>query len=165
MVRGAGSELVLACDMRFASRERAVFGQPEVGVGAVPGAGGAQHLPRLMGRGRALEVLLSSDDYSAEVAERYGWINRAVPDSTLDRFVDRLARRIARFPLAGIADTKFRVNAITLPSVSALDEDGHLFLEGAARPEFQNRIRALFAKNLQTDEGTEHELGAVLAEI
>ncbi|WP_083208422.1 enoyl-CoA hydratase/isomerase family protein [Mycobacterium malmoense] len=165
MVRGAGSELVLACDMRFASRERAVFGQPEVGVGAVPGAGGAQHLPRLMGRGRALEVLLSSDDYSAEVAERYGWINRALPDSTLDPFVDRLARRIARFPLAGIADAKLRVNAITLPSVSALDEDGDLFLEGAARPEFQNRIRALFAKKLQTDESTEHGLGAALAEI
>jgi enoyl-CoA hydratase/carnithine racemase len=164
-VRGAGSEFILACDMRFGSREHALFGQPEVGVGAIPGAGAVQHLTRLLGRGRALEVLLSSDDYSADVAERYGWINRALPDDSLGPFVDALARRIARFPLAGLADTKRRVNEIALAPGSDLDEDGRLFLRGADRPEFQARIRALFEQGLQTNGETEANLGAVLAEI
>src|ERR1700730_16252677 len=100
-VRGAGSELVLACDMRFAARESAIFGQPEVGFGLTPGAGGIQHLTRLMGRGRALEVMLSTEDYDAELAERYGWINRALPAGALGDFVRSLARRIAGFPAAG----------------------------------------------------------------
>ena len=82
--RGAGSELALACDMRFAARENAILGQIEVGCGALSGAGGVQHLARLMGRGRAMEVILGSDDFGAEQAERYGWINRALPDAELD---------------------------------------------------------------------------------
>ena len=85
--RGAGSELALACDMRFAARENAILGQIEVGVGALPGAGGVQHLGRLLGRGRAMEVILGADDFDAETAERYGWINRALPDADLDTFV------------------------------------------------------------------------------
>ena len=100
-MRGAGSEFVLACDMRFAARESAIFGQPEQGLGLIPGAGAVQHLTRLMGRARALEVMLSADDYNAELAERYGWINRALPASSLDEFVRSLAHRIARFPAAG----------------------------------------------------------------
>src|SRR6187549_331610 len=102
-VRGVGSEFVLACDMRFAARESAVFGQFEPAFGVIPGAGGAQHLARLMGRGRALEVLLSADDYDADLAERYGWINRALPANELATFVRTLAHRIARFPTAGQA--------------------------------------------------------------
>src|SRR5262245_8796773 len=90
-VRGAGSEFVLACDMRFAARESAMFGQPEPGLGVSPGRGGVQHLVRLMGRARALEVLLSADDYDAELAERYGWINRALPAKALGAFVRALA--------------------------------------------------------------------------
>lgn len=164
-VRGAGSEFILSCDMRFGSREKALFGQPEVGVGAIPGAGAAQHLTRLMGRGRALEVLLSSDDFSADLAERYGWINRAVPDESLGPFVDALARRIARFPLDGLADTKRRVNEIALAPDSDMDEDGRLFIQGTDRPEFRVRIQALFEEGLQTDGATEANLGAVLAEI
>jgi len=97
-VRGAGSEFVLACDMRFAARESAIFGQPEPGLGVIPGGGGVQHLARLMGRARALEVLLTAGDYSAELAERYGWINRALPANVLGDFVRSLAYRIARFP-------------------------------------------------------------------
>src|SRR5262249_58716124 len=96
--RGAGSEFVLACDMRFAARESAIFGQPEAGTGVNPGTGGVQHLARLLGRGRALEVLLSAQDYDAELAERYGWINRALPPKELRNFVHSLAHRIATFP-------------------------------------------------------------------
>ena len=96
--RGAGSELALACDMRFAARENAILGQIEVGAGTTPGAGGVQHLARLLGRGRAMEAILGADDFGAEQAERYGWINRALPDAELDAFVARLARRIASFP-------------------------------------------------------------------
>ena len=101
-VRGAGSEFVLACDMRFAARESAIFSQPELGFGLIPGAGGIQHLTRLLGRARALEVMLSADDYDAALAERYGWINRALPVATLGEVVRSLAHRIAGFPsLAG----------------------------------------------------------------
>ena len=96
--RGAGSEFVLACDMRFAARESATFGQPEAGTGVSPGAGGMQHLTRLMGRSRTLEVLLSAQDYDAELAERYGWINRALSAKELGNFVRALAHRIANFP-------------------------------------------------------------------
>ncbi|HET9689126.1 MAG TPA: enoyl-CoA hydratase/isomerase family protein, partial [Pseudolabrys sp.] len=113
-VRGAGSEFVLACDMRYAALGSAIFGQPEPGLGTIPGAGAVQHLTRLMGRARALEVLLSADDYDAELAERYGWINRALPARSLDGFVESLAHRIARFPTPGLVAVKERVNAIAL---------------------------------------------------
>src|SRR5205807_7778816 len=96
-VRAAGSEFVLACDMRFAARESAIFSQPEPALGVVPGGGAVQHLTRLMGRARALEVILGAEDYSAELAERYGWINRALPADALGDFVRSLAHRIARF--------------------------------------------------------------------
>ena len=105
-VRGAGSEFVLACDMRFAARETAIFCQPEQGFGLIPGAGGIQHLTRLMGRARALEVMLSADDYDAELAERYGWINRALPAETLPEFVRSLAHRIAGCPATAARRSK-----------------------------------------------------------
>src|SRR6478735_5096162 len=113
-VRAAGSEFVLACDMRFAARESAIFAQFEPAFGLLPGGGAAQHLTRLMGRGRALEVMLSADDYDAELAERYGWINRALPAAELDGFVRALAFRIAKFPADGHITVKERVNAIAL---------------------------------------------------
>jgi enoyl-CoA hydratase/carnithine racemase len=97
-VRGVGSEFVLACDMRFAARESAIFGQFEPAFGVIPGAGGAQHLTRLLGRGRALEVMLSADDYDADLAERYGWINRALPASELGGFVSALAHSDRQVP-------------------------------------------------------------------
>jgi enoyl-CoA hydratase/carnithine racemase len=105
-VRGAGSEFVLACDMSFAARERAIFGQPEAGFGLIPGGGGIQHLTRVMGRARALEAILSSGDYDAGLAERYGWINRALPVTELGEFVASLAHRIAGFPAAALAAVK-----------------------------------------------------------
>src|SRR5882672_2191353 len=138
-VRGVGSEFVLACDMRFAARESAIFGQFEPAFGVIPGAGAAQHLTRLMGRGRALEVLLSADDYDAEIAERYGWINRALPAGELNDFVRSLAHRIASFPAAGHVVVKSRINAIALPTVEDTRIDSDLFLEGVSSSEFQDR--------------------------
>ena len=117
--RGAGSELALVCDMRFAARENAIFGQIEAGVGATPGAGAVQHLARLLGRGRAMEAILGADDFGAEVAERYGWINRALPDAELDAFVARLARRIASFPADAVRSAKRVLNELTLPGAAA----------------------------------------------
>ena len=119
-VRGAGSELALACDMRFAARENAVLGQIEIGVGTPPGAGGVQYLARLLGRGRAMEVILGAADFDADEAERYGWVNRALPDAELDAFVARLARRIASFPADAVRSTKEVLNELTLPGANAI---------------------------------------------
>ena len=152
-VRGAGSEFVLACDMRFAARESAIFSQPEQGFGLIPGAGGIQYLTRLMGRARALEVMLSADDYSAELAERYGWINRALPAAAIAEFVRSLAHRIARFPAAGRALLKDRVNAISLAQSDDFRRDSDLFLECARDPETQRRTRVAMTRGFQTHDG------------
>jgi enoyl-CoA hydratase/carnithine racemase len=152
-VRGAGSEFVLGCDMRFAARESAIFGQPEAGFGLIPGAGGIPHLTRLLGRGRALEVVLSAEDYDADLAERYGWINRALPAVTLGGFVRSLAHRIARFPAPALAAVKDRVNAVALAPVEEFRRDSDLFLELARRPETQGRIGASMRRGFQTHDG------------
>ena len=148
--RGAGSEFVLACDMRFGARETAILGQPETGFGLIPGAGGMQHLARLMGRARALEAILSGEDYDAELAERYGWINRALPAKALGEFVTALAHRIAGFPAASLAMVKERVNAIGLAAATDFRRDSDLFLEVARNPETQSRIRAAMKRGFQT---------------
>src|SRR5258708_19177317 len=108
-VRGVSSEFVLACDMRFASRENTRLGQPEVGVGLHPGGGGAARLPHLVGRGRALAIVLGPNDFDGDAAERYGYVNRALPGAELDGFVDALARRIASFDPPAIAEAKMRL--------------------------------------------------------
>ena len=160
-VRAAGSEFVLACDMRFAARESAIFGHPETGTGVSPGAGGMQHLARLMGRARALEVMLSAQDYDAELAERYGWINRALPAKELGNFVRSLAHRIAKFPAAGIVTVKDRVNAIALAPVEDFRRDSDLFGEGASKPEAQKRFQAAMRHGFQT-RGAEMDLAGLL---
>ena len=152
-VRGAGSEFVLACDMRFAARESAIFSQPEQGFGFVPGAGGIQHLTRLMGRARALEVLLSADDYDADLADRYGWINRALPAAALGEFVRSLAHRIAGVPAASRAVLKDRINTIALAAADDFRRDSDLFVERARDPETQRRIRIAMARGFQTHDG------------
>ena len=163
-VRGAGSEFVLACDMRFAARESAIFAQPEAGLGLLPGAGGMQHLTRLMGRARALEVILSADDYSAELAEQYGWINRAVPAAQLEGVVHSLAHRIAGFPAGAQAMIKDIVNAIALGSVEEFRRDSAFFGELAANREVQGRMQAGFRRGFQTREA-EKALGRLLGEL
>ncbi len=149
-VRAAGSEFVLGCDMRFAARETAIFAQFEPAFGLLPGGGAAQHLTRLMGRGRALEVMLSASDYDAELAERYGWINRALPAAELSEFVRALAHRIAAFPAAGHAAVKERVNAIALAPADDFRHDSDAFGQGVVRSEAQARTRAAFERGLQT---------------
>jgi enoyl-CoA hydratase/carnithine racemase len=149
-VRGGGSEFVLGCDMRFAAQESAIFSQPEQAFGLIPGGGGVQHLTRLMGRARALEVMLSADDYDAELAERYGWINRALPADALGDFVRSLAHRIAKFPAAGHVAVKDRVNAIALAPAEDFRRDSALFGEGVANPAAQSRIRAATRRGFQT---------------
>ena len=163
-VRSAGSEFVLALDMRFAARETAIFAQPEAALGALPGAGGAQHLARLMGRARALEVMLSAEDYNAEIAERYGWINRALPAGELGGFVRSLAHRIAKFPAAGLAQVKDRVNAIALAPVEDFRRDSDLFGEGARTPEVQSRFTAALKRGFQT-RNAELNLAQMLGEL
>jgi enoyl-CoA hydratase/carnithine racemase len=163
-VRGAGSEFVLACDMRFAARESAIFGQPEQAFGTIPGGGAVQHLARLMGRARALEVLLSADDYDAELAERYGWINRALPAKTLGDFVRSLAHRIAGFPPAGQVVVKERVNAIALAPAEDFRRDSDLFGEGVRNPEAQKRIEAAIKRGFQTRDA-EMSLGRLLGDL
>jgi len=163
-VRGVGSEFILACDMRFAARESAIFGQFEPSFGVIPGAGGAQHLTRLMGRGRALEVMLSAQDYDADLAAAYGWINRALPAAELNDFVRSLALRIAGFPAMGHAVVKERVNAIALPTVEDIRRDSDLFLEGARTDEFQELTQAAMKGGFQTRNG-EMDLARLVGEI
>jgi enoyl-CoA hydratase/carnithine racemase len=150
--RGGGSELVLSMDMRFAALGRAVLSQPEVAVGIIPGGSGTQRLPRLMGRGRALEVILGAEDFSAELAERYGYVNRALPAQEIRRFVEALATRIASFPAEAIARAKAGVAAAEPAVAPGLTEEARLFDESAATEAARERMRGFLAAGGQTRE-------------
>ncbi len=154
-VRGASSEFVLACDMRFASRENLRLGQPEVGVGVHPGGGGAERLPQLVGRGRALEIILGANDFDGDTAERYGYVNRSLPDAQLDGFVDSLARRIASFDRRAIAAAKNLVNQVSLPTADSLLDALSSFQTSLTWPETFQRIDAVLKKGLQRDSNYE----------
>jgi enoyl-CoA hydratase/carnithine racemase len=156
---GVGSELALACDMRFASREKAILSQWEVGAGLVPGGGPMARLPRLIGRGRALEVLLGADDISGDLAELYGYVNRSFPDERLDSFVNELAERISSFDKLAIAETKRLVNVNSLPSDAEIVPEWSAFTESVARPATQARIRALFDRGFHKPGDVETRLG------
>ncbi|MET7826824.1 enoyl-CoA hydratase/isomerase family protein [Streptomyces sp. NPDC005386] len=163
--RGGGNELALACDMIFASREKAIFGQFEAGTGALPGAGGVQHLARRLGRTRAIEAIVSADDFDADTAERYGWINRALPDAELDGFVERLATRIAGFPPEGVRAAKRAVNDLTLASAAHVRSDAVTFQSLIARPDSRERLDYLTGQGLQTSGELEHDLGRAVGDF
>lgn len=156
---GVGSELALACDMRFASRENSCLSQWELGAGLVPGGGPMARLPRLIGRGRALEVLLSANDISGDLAERYGYVNRALPDAELDAFVHALALRIASFDKQGIAVIKGLVNGNSLPPVNEIAAEWAAFLASLERPAAQRRIGKLMERGFHQPGDVETRLG------
>src|SRR3977135_2047994 len=162
---GNGSEIALACDMSFASREKALLSQWEVGVGLVAGGGPMARLPRLMGRGRALEVLLGSDDIGGDLAEAYGYVNRSLPDAELDGFVDALATRIASFDKWAIANTKRLVNAASLPPDVEIAAGWDACMASIPRPAAQDRIKALLEQGLQEPGDTQNRLGFHLGQL
>lgn len=157
--RGAGSEFALSCDIRFASAEKAVLGQFEVGVGAVPGGNPMVRLAGLMGRGRALEVVLGADDFPGALAERYGYVNRALPDADLDAFVDRFARRIAGFDKEALVEAKRFVNEVSLPDDALFPPALAQFFVSVMRPATKARMARLLQAGLQTRSDLELELG------
>lgn len=162
--RGGGSEFVLSLDMRFGALGRAVLAQPEVALGIIPGGSGTQRLPRLIGRGRALEVILGCEDFPADLAERYGYLNRALPPAELGPFVERLARRIAAFPADAIALAKRAVAAAELPTFDGLLEEADCFNYSVASPDARARMAAFMAAGGQTRE-TERDLGALVRRL
>ncbi len=161
--RGVGSEFLQALDMRFASKEKAILGQLEMGCGLIPGGGGMERLPLLMGKARALEVIASAADYDADTAEKYGWVNRAIPDAELDAFVDRLANRISSFSKKALAAAKELVNKRTgIPAVTDLSATQDIFFELLSQPSTQARIGQLLERGLQQRGDFELNLGAYL---
>ena len=156
---GVGSELALACDMRFASREKAILSQWEVGAGVVPGGGPMARLPRLMGRGRALEVLMGADDITGDLAERYGYVNRSFADSDLDAFVESLATRIASFDKQAISETKHFVDVASLPPDFEIAPEWDVCLASIMRQAAQERIRKLLERGFHQPSDVEDRLG------
>src|SRR5580693_3064509 len=164
-VRGASSEFVLACDMRFASRENMLLGQPEVGVGVHPGGGGTERLPHLVGRGRALEIILGANDFDGDTAARYGYVNRSLPDTELDGFVEALARRIASFDRRAIAAAKNLVNQVSLPPADRLLDAFTSFQTSLTWPETQQRIQTVLERGLQREVDFERNWPETLATL
>ncbi|QIG93437.1 enoyl-CoA hydratase/isomerase family protein [Bradyrhizobium sp. 6(2017)] len=162
---GVGSELALASDLRFASREKAILSQWEVGAGLVPGGGPMARLPRLMGRGRALEVLLGADDIDGDLAQLYGYVNRSLPDSELDGFVDALAMRIASFDKQAIADTKRLVDIASLPSDAEIRPEWTAFVSSLQRPATQARIGKLMELGFHKPGDVEARLGYYVGQL
>src|SRR6266850_1362760 len=157
--RGAGSEFVLACDIRFASRERAVLGQMEVGFAAIPGGGPASRLPGLVGRGRAFEILLGGEDFDGALAERYGYVNRAIADLEFEDFVDRFARRVSTFDRQALDDIKHFINRVSLPPDEEFPPQMDAFWRAVARPALQARAKKAFELGLQQRTDIELRLG------
>jgi enoyl-CoA hydratase/carnithine racemase len=151
--------------MRFASRENMRLGHPEVGVGLHPGGGGTERLPHLVGRGRALEIVLGANDFDGDTAARYGYVNRALPDAELDDFVDVLARRIASFDRRAIAAAKRLVNEVSLPSADRLLDALSSFQRALTWPEAQQRVEALLKRGLQREVDFEKRWPAVLGTL
>src|ERR1700746_1300595 len=161
-VRGVSSEFVLACDMRFASRENTQLGQPEVGGGVHPGGGGAHPPPPLVGRGRALEIILGANDFDGDTAAQYGYVNRALPDDELDGLVEALARPISTFDGRAIVAAKRLINQVSLPSADNLLSALNSFQTALTWPETLQRVEALLKQGLQQDRTFERQWPAML---
>lgn len=164
-VRGGGSEFALGCDIRFASREKAIFGQPEVGTGLIPGGGALQRLPRLVGRARALEIVLGADDFDAEMAERYGWVNRAIPDAQLDSHVANFVKRILSFDKRVLGIAKAAINKTGLPSVLDLQETQDTFFQTYTWEGFKERLPKLIQRGIGQAGEFELNLGRDLGDL
>ncbi|MDB5581333.1 MAG: Enoyl-CoA hydratase/carnithine racemase, partial [Bradyrhizobium sp.] len=164
-VRGGGSEFTLACDLRFASRERAIFGQPEIGTGLIPGGGALHRLPLLAGRARALEIILGGDDFDADTAERYGWINRALPEAELDGFVANFVRRILSFDKKILGLCKSTINQYDLPDPARLQATQDTFFQTFGWPEAQGRFPKLLERGIGKAGEFELNLGHHIAEL
>jgi enoyl-CoA hydratase/carnithine racemase len=162
---GVGGELITACDMRFASREKAILSQWEVGAGIVPGGGPMARLPRLIGRGRALEVLLTSNDINGELAELYGYVNRSLPDAELDEFVEAVARRIATFDKQVLSETKRLVDVASLPPDAEILPEWGAFLASVERPAFQSRLKKLMDLGFHKAGDVENRIGYYVGQI
>ena len=162
-VGGGGSELALSCDMRFAA-PAAVFSQPEVALGIIPGGSGTTRLPRLIGRSRALEVILGCDEIDAETAERWGWVNRVLPRDALATFVDRLTDRIARFPAHAVAAAKASVLRAEAGVTEQLLAEGDAFAATLGEPSAWAAMERFLERGGQTPEG-ERRLGALAGEL
>ena len=161
--RGGGNDLALASDLRYASREKAIFGQPEVGSGLLPGGGGTERLPRAIGRDRALEVILGSADYDADTAERWGWVTRALPDDELDAFVDAIAARLASFDRTSLASAKAMVNRAVLPPDADLITAYGEYAHSLTLPGFLTRAAGTQALAAQAGLDFEYRLGEYIS--
>ncbi|MDR6632644.1 enoyl-CoA hydratase/carnithine racemase [Phyllobacterium sp. 1468] len=165
IARGAGSEFVLSTDLRFASLEKAILGQMEVGFTALPGGGAAGRLPAQVGRGRTFEILLGGEDYTAELAEKYGYVNRAIPDEKFEGFVDAYATRVSNWDRRVIAEIKHYVNKYTLLPDAEFPPQSDAFWGAAARPEFPSITSQLLERGLQTRSPLEYNLGAEMGNV
>lgn len=165
IARGAGSEFALATDIRFASRERTILGQMEIGFGAVPGGGAAGRLPALVGRGRAFEILLGGADFDGATAELYGYVNRAVPDEQFEEFVTSYAHRVSRWDHRALGEIKAFINEYTRLPDSEYPRHSDAFWSAASTPGFQSVTKALFAEGLQERTAIEYRLGSDIAEV
>jgi enoyl-CoA hydratase/carnithine racemase len=164
--RGIGNEFAIACDMRFASVEKGIFSQPEIGFGVIPGGGGFDWLPRLLGRSRALEVLASGDDFDAVTAAQYGWINRAVPDADLDAFVDRLAARLGGFDKRALSTVKRLVNErVAPPAAGELLQSFREILDAIATPEAQKRFTLMAGRGWGQDSEADLDISEIVGTI
>jgi enoyl-CoA hydratase/carnithine racemase len=161
--RGVGSEFLLGLDIRFASREKAVLSQIEVGTGVIPGAGGIERLSKLIGRARAMEVILGSEDFDADTAALYGWVNRSIPDAELDEFVERFASRVASFDRKPIALAKKIINERAgLVPAADLAATQKKFFKTLTWPKTQARVATLLERGLQQRGDFELRLGHLL---
>jgi enoyl-CoA hydratase/carnithine racemase len=165
IARGAGSEFALATDIRFGSREKTILGQMEIGFGAVPGGGAAGRLPALVGRGRAFEILLGGNDYDGDTAERYGYVNRSVPDDEFTSFVDDYATRVSRWDHRALAEVKAFINDYTRLPDDEYPLHSDAFWSAVPTPGFQAVTAGLFERGLQQKTDIEYRLGADIADV